>query len=231
MVPFSAGFAATSLVSGFTVTRTGVYRGIICAAWAVMVLGWGLMTTLDDHSNTAEKVLYPLIVAAGIGCLFQPQLIALQAAMPLKDMATSTGAFVFIRTMGNTVGISLGQVIYTSMLKRKLNKISGLSEIGASRAVLSEGVRTLQHLPQPERGQIIHAYAQSISTIWVFNTPAVGAGFIMILFIKAYSLKQTTIQGGAHAKPDEEKADSDTTTSVGVNAADEKSEEGLDLSL
>jgi hypothetical protein len=32
---------------------------------------------------------------------------------------------------------------------------------------------------QPERGQIIHAYAQSISAIWVFNTPVAAVGFIM----------------------------------------------------
>jgi hypothetical protein len=58
-------------------------------------------------------VLYPLITASGIGCFFQvlqrpctrskslislqTPLTALQAAMPLKDMATSTGAFGFLR--------------------------------------------------------------------------------------------------------------------------------------
>jgi hypothetical protein len=52
MIPFSAGLAGVSAVAGYTVTRTGTYRGIIWGAWALMILGWGLMTTLDDHSNT-----------------------------------------------------------------------------------------------------------------------------------------------------------------------------------
>jgi hypothetical protein len=52
MIPFSAGFSAVSIVAGYAVTRTGTYRGIIWAAWALMILGWGLMTALDDHSNT-----------------------------------------------------------------------------------------------------------------------------------------------------------------------------------
>ncbi|KAN0140985.1 Major facilitator superfamily domain containing protein [Lactarius tabidus] len=230
MIPFSAGLAGVSAVAGYTVTRTGTYRGIIWGAWALMILGWGLMTTLDDHSNTAEKVLYPLITASGIGCLFQTPLTALQAAMPLKDMATSTGAFGFLRTIGGTVGISIGQVIYSSVLKRKINKIPNLSGIKTSPAALSESVRTLQHLPQPERGLIIHAYAQSISAIWVFNTPVAAVGFIVVLFIKAYSLKRNTIRGGVRAKPDEEKAASDTTTSVGADARDERSE-GFDQSF
>ena len=52
MIPFSVGSAVISVVAGFTVSRTGAYRGIIWIAWAIMVLGWGLMITLDDHSNT-----------------------------------------------------------------------------------------------------------------------------------------------------------------------------------
>lgn len=230
MIPYSVGSAIISVVVGFTVTRTGAYRGIIWAAWAIMVVGWGLMTTLDDHSSTAEKELYPLITAAGIGCLFQLPLTALQAAMPLKDMATSTGAFGFLKTMGGTVGISIGQAIYTSILKRKINRMPELSRFDTSPAALSESVRTLQRLPEPERAQIIHAYAQSISAIWVFNTPIVGVGFIMVLFIKAYSLKRTTIQQGiAGAKePDEEMVAPGDIGGAGLrpgaNRSDEKSE-------
>ncbi|KAH9066301.1 MFS general substrate transporter [Lactarius vividus] len=246
MIPFSLGAAVISAVAGITVTRMGTYRGIIWAAWAIMILGWGLMITLDDHSNTAKKELYPMIAAIGIGCLFQTPLIALQAAMPLKDMATSTGAFGFLRTMGGTVGISIGQAIYTSILKRKINRIPDLSGFDTSPAALSESVRTLQSLPQPEKGQVIHAYAQSISAIWVFNTPIVGVGFIMgdvlicdhgdkVLFIKAYSLKRTTIQGAARAKPDQETVAGDATASgravarveAAADVSDERSEESL----
>jgi EmrB/QacA subfamily drug resistance transporter len=230
MIPFSLGSSLMAVVSGVAVTRTGDYRVIIWGAWAIMILGWGLMIPLDDKSNTAKKELYPFVAALGIGCLFQTPLIALQAAMPLKDMATSTGAFGFLRTMGGTVGISVGQAIYSSILKRKINKIPDLSGIDTSPAALAESVRTLKNLPQPERGQVIHAYAESISAIWIFNTPLVAVGFIMVLFMKAYSLKRTTIQQpDTHAKqPDEEAAaaaDTEGTGSgSGAGASDEKSE-------
>ncbi|KAN0112081.1 MFS amino acid permease [Russula decolorans] len=204
MIPFSLTASVTSMVSGVSVTRSGAYRAVIWASWAFMVLGWGLMTTLDDHSNTAKKVFYPLVTAAGVGCLFQIPLIALQAAMPLKDMATSTGTFGFLRTMGGTVGIAIGQALYTSILKKKINKIPSLSGFDTSPGALSESVRTLRNLPQPERGEIIHAYTKSLAAIWIFNTPLVGVGFIMVLFIKAYSLKRMTIQ--AHARTDTEAA-------------------------
>lgn len=35
--------------------------------------------------------------------------------MPLKDMATSTAAMVLIRTIGGTIGISIGQAIWSGV--------------------------------------------------------------------------------------------------------------------
>lgn len=69
--------------------------------------------TSTERWFRAEKVLFPLVAALGLGNLFQVRvislcgatftelvqvpLIGLQAAMPLQDMATSTAAFTFIR--------------------------------------------------------------------------------------------------------------------------------------
>ena len=99
---------------------------------------------------------------------FQIPLIALQAAMPLKDMATSTGTFgflrcarpgasvkfisdLYVRTMGGTVGIAIGQALYTSILKKKISKIPSLSGFDTSPGALSESVRTLKTLPVSTR--------------------------------------------------------------------------------
>jgi hypothetical protein len=49
--------------------------------------------------------------------------------------------------MGGTVGIAIGQAIYTSILKNKISKIPGLSGFDTSPGTLSESVRTLKMLP------------------------------------------------------------------------------------
>ncbi|KAJ8463511.1 hypothetical protein ONZ51_g10204 [Trametes cubensis] len=190
MLPFSLGGALFSVVSGQIISRTGRWRPIMWVAWAIMVLGWGLMTMLDDTSNTAMQVLYPLVAAMGIGCLFQTPLIGLQAAMPLKDMATSTAAFILIRTLGGTVGISVGEAIISSELRKRVSHIAGLS-IDTSPSALTQIVRQIPKIPNMvQRIALTHAYTRSISTIWIVNTPVVGAGFIMVLFLRGYSLKR-----------------------------------------
>ncbi|KAI6118806.1 MFS general substrate transporter [Pisolithus croceorrhizus] len=205
MLPFSLGSALLSILSGIVVTRTGTYRPVMWGAWAVMTLGWGLMIMLDSTSNNAEKELYPLVAALGIGCLFQSPLIGLQAAMPLKDMATSTGAFVFLRLLGGTIGITIGETIISSVLVRKLSGIQGLS-IGTSVNDINDSIRQISSISNPTlRAEAMHAYARSISTIWLVNTPVSAFGFLAVLCLKAYTLKRTIIRGGASKPVDAEK--------------------------
>jgi MFS family permease len=215
MLPYSLGAAATSAMSGIYITRVGTYRPVLFVGWAIMTLGFGLMTMLSNTSTIAEKALYPLLAAIGVGCLFQTPLIALQAAMPIKDMATSTATFGFLRTMGGTVGISIGQAIFSSVLQNKIKNIAGFT-LNTSPGALSENVRHLKNIPdETVRNAVMHAYARSISTIWLVCTPITGAGFIMILFVRRYTLKRTVVRGGdAKNENDLEKGNTDTDTTA-----------------
>ncbi|KAF5381014.1 hypothetical protein D9615_004058 [Tricholomella constricta] len=203
MLPFSLGCSVTSALGGMLVSRTGQYRPTMWVAYAVFAVGLGLMFMLDGTSSTAEKVVFPLIAALGLGCLFQVPLIGLQAAMPIKDMATSTSTFGFIRTIGGTVGVSVGQAIFASSVGKKIANIPNLP-FDTSPGALSESVRELKHISDPtQRAAVIEAYARSISTIWLVMTPIIGASFVMVLFIRKYSLKRTVIRHGEPEKPEQ----------------------------
>ncbi|KAI0341662.1 MFS general substrate transporter [Trametopsis cervina] len=203
MLPYSLGSAFVSAASGQVVTRTGKWRPTMWFSWVVIVLGYGLMIQLDEKSNVAEKVLYLLVAALGIGCLFQTPLIGLQAAMPLRDMATSTATFGFIRTLGGTVGISIGQAILSGFLRQKVAAIPGLGGLDTSAAGLNEIVRQINTLPdQATRDALLHAYTSSINKIWLINTPILGVGLILVLFLRPYSLNRFTTQGQRPAAGD-----------------------------
>jgi len=142
--------------------------------------------------------------------------------MPLKDMATSTAAMVLIRTVGGTVGISVGQAIWSNELRIRIAKIAGFTT-DTSPAALTEAVRTLKDIqPDSLRQQVLHAYTKSIATIWIVDTPIVFVGFIMstftylllialvfthlpallfvVLFVRKYTLKRTVVRSEAKTK-------------------------------
>ncbi|KAF8798178.1 MFS general substrate transporter [Phlegmacium glaucopus] len=196
MLPFSLGAAVLSAISGIVVSRTGLYRPVMWFGYALFALGMGLMIMLDANSSTAKKVLFPLVAAIGLGTMFQTPLIGLQAAMPLKDMATSTATFGLLRTLGGTVGISIGQAIYSSILRKKIRNIPN-QMFGASPSALLQSVGKLKSIPDPViRAATIQAYAQSISTIWMVGTPIVGVCLIMVLFMRHYTLQRTIVRAG-----------------------------------
>ncbi|KAF8342219.1 major facilitator superfamily domain-containing protein [Cantharellus anzutake] len=126
MIPYSCGAAIVGIICGQVVARVGKCREAIWFGYGFMALGFGLMIMLDNDSSITQQEICLCIAAIGTGCLFQTPLIALQAAMPLKDMATSTSAFTLLRMLGGTIGISVGNAIYSSELEKRLRRIPSI---------------------------------------------------------------------------------------------------------
>ncbi|KAL6310351.1 major facilitator superfamily domain-containing protein [Sparassis latifolia] len=95
------------------------------------------------------------------------------------------------KTLGGTIGISIGEAIISSELRKKVAKIPGLN-INTSPAALE------QFVPQDTATRIAlqKAYCQAISVIWLVNTPLLGVGLILVLFVKGYTLERITIRSG-----------------------------------
>ncbi|KAH8104104.1 MFS general substrate transporter [Cristinia sonorae] len=210
MLPSSLGSSLSSGLIGFMVVALGDYRQAIWGSWAIMTLGFGLMIMLDDKSSLAAKVVYQLIAGIGYGGLFHPPLIGVQAAMPLRDMATSTSAVMLIRQLGSTVGLSVGQAIFATDLRKRLLELPQIT-FDTSSSNLIDSVQRLKDIEPPETRQLIqHAYTKSVSLVWLVDTPIIGFAFILMLFIRKYSLKRKIVRT---AKAE----DSDTDAPVEAN--------------
>ncbi|KAF7354705.1 Membrane transporter [Mycena sanguinolenta] len=182
-------------ILGASATKSGVLP-VMWFSYAVMAVGYGLMIMLDERTPVALQIIYPLIAGLGLGALFVPPLIGLQAAMPVKDMATSSTTFGLFRSLGSTIGISVGQAIWSAIVRQRLSKISGLT-INFSGGALADSARQIQSLtPDSVRQQVLHAYTKGVSAIWVANTPIICVCFIAVLFLKKYSLKRKFIRVG-----------------------------------
>ncbi|KIJ16696.1 hypothetical protein PAXINDRAFT_98514 [Paxillus involutus ATCC 200175] len=219
-IPFQLGSSIVSVVSGIVLSKSGKYRVIMWTSYVLMTLGMSLMITLDYTSSDAEKEIFPLIATLGIGCLFQVPLIALQAAMPLKDMATASSGYYFLRTVGGAVGIAIGEAIISTVLPKKLSGIANISSLGLgdSAAALNDSVSKIHLIPDVTlRNAVLHAWSRSIATIWIVCTPLCGVALILTLFLRAYSLSRKTVQSGdAKTADDAEK---------GTEAPSDKEEE------
>ncbi|KAI9574223.1 MFS general substrate transporter [Boletus coccyginus] len=204
MLSFSLGTSFISVVSGLAMSKTGRYRLIIWVAYVTLTLGLGLMIMLDYKSSLATQEIYPLIVSLGIGCLLQVPLVALQAAMPLKDMATASSAFMFLRTVGGAVGISLGEAVIAGILPGKLLKIPNfaLLGLGTTMAELNDSVGQVHLISDVVlRDAVMQGWSDAISTIWIMSAPMAGFALILTLFLREYSLDSKVVQGAGTKTP------------------------------
>ncbi|KAL8279315.1 hypothetical protein RQP46_008352 [Phenoliferia psychrophenolica] len=164
MLPLSVGSAIVSIGSGFLLAKTQQYRGIIIASFFFCVLSFSLIATLDESSSRAKQEIYLLLAAFGTGALFQTPLVALQAAVPISDMATATASLGLVRQLAGTTSISIGGAIYSSELKRRLRTVSGYT---ASRSALAGNVIELNKIePLALREEVLHAFTRSINTVY-----------------------------------------------------------------
>ncbi|KAJ7165570.1 MFS amino acid permease [Mycena crocata] len=194
IIPFSLLSSLTSGLGGYVVSRMGDYRPIMWISYAGMAVGYGLMIMLDERSSIALQIIYPTIAGIGLGGLFLPPLIGLQAAMPVKDMATSSTTFGLFRLLGSTVGISVGQTIWSGVLRERITKIENLN-LDLSGGALADSIRTIQNIqPESVKQQVLRAYTKGVSAIWIVNTPIIALCFFAVLFLKPYSLKRKVIR-------------------------------------
>ncbi|KAJ6473935.1 MFS amino acid permease [Mycena vulgaris] len=189
-IPFAILSSATSALGGYAVSKMGDFRQTI------MALGYGLMIMLNERSSMALQIIYPAIAALGAGGLFVPPLIGIQAAMPVRDMATSSATFGLVRLLGSTIGISVGQAIWTGVARSQLSKIPNLT-LELSGAALTDSIRAIQNIePESLRNQVLHAYTKGVSTIWLVFTPILCVCLAATLLLKNYSLKRNIIRTG-----------------------------------
>ncbi|CAE6445742.1 putative transporter C3H1,06c [Rhizoctonia solani AG-1 IB] len=205
MFPFSLGGAIVAIVSGLVVARMRKYRPTMWFSWPIMTLGFGLLIMFDEKTSIAKQEIFLAIAALGVGSLFQTPLIGLHAAMPIKDMATATAAFGLIRTLGGTIGISIGGAIYASEVKRRLANVPGFSAADLSQGGLETNVHQLKYIqPEELRQEVLHAFTRSLSTIWIVMTPFLFVGTVCVLFIRSYTLVRQVERGqkeGSNAEP------------------------------
>ncbi|KAI0371489.1 MFS general substrate transporter [Pilatotrama ljubarskyi] len=220
-------FSLVSSVSGsltglITATRVG-YRPIIWISWLLMAVGFALMTTFTSGTKLGLQLLYIAVVGTGIGGLFETPLLALHAALPRTDIATSSAAFMLLRLIGSSIGISIADTVFGSEVKRRTANIPGFE--APDSGSIAYDLRRLQTIePISTRVAVIRAYVKSLSTVWTIAAILSACGLLLSTLVVAYSLhgkeaeepvtSRPAAAGGAVGEDEEATAPSEETSGL-----------------
>lgn len=107
VLPMVAGIMTASLLAGVITMRTGRYKIFPIIGCTMLVIGMGLLATV--HADTALWVtdVYMIVFGAGLGLNMQSIVLAMQNAVPPKDMGVATSSTTFFRQVGGTLGTAV----------------------------------------------------------------------------------------------------------------------------
>ncbi|KAJ2615015.1 hypothetical protein H4S08_001443 [Coemansia sp. RSA 1365] len=192
LVPYSVGMIATSVIAGIIVTKTGRCHELIVVGSAVMLLGNGLLIMLGSDGSLGKIIAFLLICGLGVGMCVQTINLLGQASVRGKDMAVATTTFLFFRSLGMVLSVSVLNNVIQNVLRDQIEEISKqyVSYASSIAAILKDQslLYTLD-IPQQLADAFIQAYTKGLRSGFIALSAFTGLYFILTLGFKNIELK------------------------------------------
>ncbi|KQX53136.1 MULTISPECIES: MFS transporter [unclassified Streptomyces] len=196
MLPMVAGMLITSTASGQIVSRTGRWKVFPLAGTALTALGLLLLHKLTETSSTWVMSVCFFVFGAGLGLVMQVLVLVVQNAVSYEDLGVATSGATFFRSIGASFGVAVFGTLFTSRLTGKLGDV--FADATAAGQTLPPGVgpeqvaadpRAIAALPAELRPSVLHAYATSITDVFLYAAPVVLVAFVVAWFLKEDKLR------------------------------------------
>ncbi|MEU6577387.1 MFS transporter [Streptomyces sp. NPDC046805] len=191
MLPMVVGLMLSSTFSGQVVSRTGRWKVFPILGTGVTVIGLLLLHQLDEHSSTAEMSGYFFVFGLGLGLVMQVLVLIVQNSVSYEDLGVATSGATFFRSIGASFGVAVFGAVFASRLGAELTaafrgvRLPG----GLSADTLKADPRGIAALPPPLRPAALHAFAVSITDVFLYAAPVALLGFVLAWFLREDRLR------------------------------------------
>ena len=143
MLPLVLGLMSGSIVSGQLISRSGRYRVFPIIGAFMLTLGLFLLHYIDADSPLWLAMVYMFVTGFGLGNLMQPMTLALQNALPPKDMGVSTAAATFFRQIGGTLGVAVFlSILFAQVTPNITDELEAAAKDPAFQQAIIEGTQS-----------------------------------------------------------------------------------------
>lgn len=142
MLPLVAGMMTGSILAGQLISKTGRYKYFPPVGAALLTSGLFLLHLVSADTKLWVVMIFMAITGFGLGNLMQPLTLALQNALPPKDMGVSTAAATFFRQIGGTLGVAVFlSVLFTQLAPNITTSLEGVKSDPAYVQAATEAVK------------------------------------------------------------------------------------------
>jgi EmrB/QacA subfamily drug resistance transporter len=190
-IPMVAGLLLSSTVSGILITRTGRWKAYLVVGAILVVLGFGLLSTIDHETDMVLFGGFLFVLGVGIGMTMQNLVLAVQNTVAASDLGAASSAVAFFRSLGGTIGVSvLGAVLSShvgDLIRQGLSAIPGAAEAAASSGAV--GLADFNDAPPAIRTLIRVSYGDATGRIFLISAVMAVVALVAIAFIREVALR------------------------------------------
>ncbi|KAJ3518917.1 hypothetical protein NM208_g14334 [Fusarium decemcellulare] len=206
ILPSPVGISVGSLSSGYIMKKTGKYTKLGISALLGLILGVVLLTVQNEHTPRWLTAIAFFFIGAGYGAMLTTTLLACIAAvdhsqqavitsatcksrMPPTTLSISNKSLDLARSLGGTVGVTIGSAVYQNILKARLWDRFG-DQPGAADEIhrIRDDLDELKHLPEGWYDGVISSFMEAFRGVWLTLLGLSILGLICVSLMRQHKL-------------------------------------------
>ena len=184
-----------AIIGGILLTKLGRYKPILLVSFALLAIGSGLFTLLDENSNTGTWIGFQIVSSFGAGLGMPALLPALLAPLTDKDTALATGTWAFMRSFGITWGVAIAGTVFSNRAEQLARSGAIASNAGVEAEFVAGGAYQsatkvfLDSLSVETRAEVVSVQSQALKQSWQVALGFAGLGFLAVFFMKEVPMR------------------------------------------
>jgi EmrB/QacA subfamily drug resistance transporter len=219
LLPLVVSLAATSIISGQVISRTGRYKILAIAGTIITTVALFWLSTLTASSSHAQTIIRMIPLGIGIGIIMPLFNLIVQNAFPQKMLGVVSSSAQLFRGIGSVVGIAVMGTYLNHSIAQKLESVGSSSFIeqlkqsrhlttidaNSMEQILSKESQAkilsqLSDLPQQLQAPLINSFnefvrmAQTIMAGAITNVFFLGGCIMLIACLVVFFLKEIPLR-------------------------------------
>ncbi|UZJ55730.1 hypothetical protein CBS101457_005050 [Exobasidium rhododendri] len=174
ILPLALTIAPFAIFGAVAIEWTEKYLAINYAGWLLTIFGVALLTLLKASPARWLWILVQIPLGIGLGFLFVSPQFPILAAVSPQLAAPALATYTFVSSLGQTLGIAIGDAGLQSTVRPLLARICDSNEISSTLSAV-EGIRDLQ---TAIRNQVVQAFVQGFRIVWLSMLPFCVLGLV-----------------------------------------------------
>ncbi|MDG2028015.1 MAG: MFS transporter [Acidimicrobiales bacterium] len=179
ILPTTACIALASTITGRVVVRTGHYRTWPIIGSALFVAGYWVLSSLDNAPATWVVWSGTGLLGLGMGMGSPVFMVAMQNAVPHRDVGVVSAMAMFARNTGQVFGVAIAGALFVARLGHHLDRLVPSERLGGLDVDDLRGdVDLIRSLDPAVEALVVEAYRSAVTDVF---TIAIWGGVLSLI--------------------------------------------------